>query len=109
MILGRGMDAFCPRCGSLMSEVDDWLTCTREGVGVSPHLRGELERWAASDPVKPAASGLGRGGGWHCPADGELLTFDDECLECGTCHRYLPGRLIYEAVELNWPPPGQRN
>lgn len=101
------MDVFCPRCGSPMSEVEGWLTCTREGVEVSPHLRGELERFVASHPVKPAASSLGRGSEWHCPADGELLALDDGFLECGTCHRYLPGGLLYETVEFNWPPATQ--
>ena len=97
------MSVFCPRCGSLMSEVEGWLTCTREGVGVSPHLRGELERLVASPPEKPAASSLGRGSQWHCPADGELLALDDGFLECRSCHRYLPGKLIYEMVEFDWP------
>lgn len=84
-----------------MTEVDGWLTCVREGATISPHLRGGLERFVASSPVKPPATRIGRGGQWHCPADGELLAFDDGYLECERCHRFLPGGFIYEAIEFN--------
>jgi hypothetical protein len=76
---------------------------------VSSHLRDGLERLVLSEPVKPATASRDSGGEWHCPADGERLTFDAGYMQCGRCNRYLPSNLVYEAIEYNWPPASHRN
>ena len=80
------------------------LTCPTTGNGISRHVRSELEAIVSGTTPEVARrpdQSFKWGVDWVCPADAEPMREVDGVLECSRCGRVIPGRLIYELVELN--------
>jgi uncharacterized Zn finger protein (UPF0148 family) len=94
-------DLRCPLCGDLMEVVAGEVTCRRGDMGLSQVMRSELEEIVRSPPSRPEAASIHWGGKWHCPLDGERMVEDGGRVQCPACERYLPGRVLYQLIELH--------
>ncbi len=70
-------------------------------MGLSQVMRTELEAIAQADPMTPDATEVRWGGRWHCPVDGTRMVEAKGRVRCPVCQRFLPGRVLYELIELH--------
>lgn len=95
---------YCPRCGAPTEVRESTLFCSSTGMDFSEVVHRELELVVASPPQDVARSSVRWGGSWHCPADATLMDEHEGRVSCHTCHRSLPGRLIYGLIEFHVHP-----
>ena len=105
---------FCPKCGNHLIWHNGELFCDKGGTGLSPMVTRWLHQAIVTTPHLPVvATNLKEitHDAWYCPRCASPMSSRErepdaigaETLEriCGHCGFIIPGRIIYQLVELH--------
>jgi hypothetical protein len=86
-----------------MVEVDGELKCLPGDMPLSQSVRQALTEVCIND--HPAVDDLPRtirwGGMWFCPEDGSEMIENEGMVRCEVCEKRIPGRILYQLIELH--------
>jgi hypothetical protein len=100
---------YCPRCGDVLSEMNETFTCIRGDMEMSHHLATHLfacfvsksEQPKEPPPLSEMRYKSGVGGRWFCPGCGVSMEEQTPyAVRCPQCNRNL-WQFVYEIVECH--------